>query len=217
MKQFSIRLLNTIFGTIVISFGVVICINANIGYAPWEVFHVGLANSTGMSIGTSAIVAGLVILAIVMILGEKFGIGTVFCIILTGVFLDTIFIIGIIPVAKNLFVGIVMMLAGVAIIAVGSYFYMKSAFGAGPRDNLMVVLARKTKLPIGVCRCIVEVTVTAVGWLLGGMIGIGTVISALAIGPCIQIAFKVFNFDATAVKHETIAETFSYLFGKKSR
>ena len=177
----------------------------------------GLANSTGMSIGTSAIVSGIVILALVVILGEKFGLGTVFCMVLTGILLDTIFIIDIIPIATNIIVGIIMMLTGVVIISFGSYFYLKSAFGAGPRDNLMVVLARRTRFPIGVCRCIVEVLVTAVGWLLGGMIGIGTVIAAIAIGPCIQFAFKVFNFDATAVKHETITETLSYLFGKKSR
>jgi len=85
---------------------------------------------------------------------------------------------------------------------------MKSAFGAGPRDNLMVVLNRKTKLPVGICRSIVELSVTLAGWMLGGMVGIGTVISIIAIGFCIQITFAIFKFNPAAVEHETLKQTF---------
>ena len=109
-----------------------------------------------------------------------------------------------------------MLISGLFVIAIGSYFYIKSAFGVGPRDNLMVVLARKTKLPVGVCRFAIELAVTLIGWLLGGMVGIGTVISVIAIGFCIQITFKVFKFDVTAVKHETLRDTFGKINAAKS-
>lgn len=107
-----------------------------------------------------------------------------------------------------------MLISGLFIIAFGSYFYIASAFGAGPRDSLMVLVTRKTGLPIGVCRGAIELTAVAVGWYLGGLVGIGTVISALAIGFCIQITFRLLRFDATKIRHERLQETFRYL-GKK--
>jgi len=197
--------------------GIVMMINADIGYAPWEVFHVGLANAIGLTIGVTSIIAGIIIVLIVTILGEKLGLGTIASMILTGVFIDIIFFVDFIPMAKNLLIGIVMLITGLFILAIGSYFYIKSAFGVGPRDNLMVVLARRTKFPVGVCRSAIELLVTVIGWLLGGMVGIGTVISVIAIGFCIQIAFKLLKFDVTLIKHETLKDTFDTLIGKENR
>jgi uncharacterized membrane protein YczE len=206
-----------IIGLILYALGIVLMINANIGYAPWEVFHVGLANTMGLSIGVSSIIAGIVIVIIVTVLGEKLGLGTICSMILTGVFIDIIFYINIIPIINNLMIGIIVLIAGLFIIAIGSYFYIKSAFGVGPRDNLMVVAARKTKLPVGVCRSVIELLVTIIGWFLGGMIGIGTIISAVAIGFCVQIVFKLFRFDVTKIKHETLGDTLENIFGKRKQ
>ena len=203
-----------IFGLILYAFGIVLAIKANIGYAPWEVFHVGLAISTGISIGLASIIAGVFIVVFVTLMGEKLGLGTIASMILTGVFLDIILWIDIIPDVENLAVGVVVLIAGLFVLSLGSYFYMKSAFGAGPRDNLMVVLTRKTRIPVGVCRGAVELLVTLVGWLLGGMVGIGTVVSMLAIGFCVQLTFKLLKFDVTAIKHETLAESISALVKK---
>ncbi|MCL2025196.1 MAG: hypothetical protein FWG92_00115 [Leptospirales bacterium] len=216
MSNFAIRILNLLAGTFIFALGIVLSIKANVGYAPWEVFHVGLAITTGMSIGVTTIVAGAVILIIVTACGEKIGLGTICSIVLTGVFIDLIFMLNIIPLAVNLIIGIAMLIAGLFIISIGSYFYIKSAFGAGPRDNLMIVLNRKTKLPVGVCRSIVELSATLAGWMLGGMVGIGTVISVIAIGFCIQITFAVLKFDPAAVEHETLKQTMKrYWFSKK--
>ena len=209
MKQFLIRLLNMTIGLILYALGIVMMINANIGYAPWEVFHVGLANTIGSSIGLASIIAGVILVVLVTLSGEKLGLGTISSMILTGVFIDIIFFINIIPITDNIIIGIIMLITGLFIIAIGSYFYIKSAFGVGPRDNVMVVLAKKTKLPVGLCRSAVELLVTVIGWLLGGMVGIGTIISVVAIGFCIQIVFKIFKFDVTAVKHETLSDTFT--------
>jgi len=189
--------------------------NAHIGYAPWEVFHVGLAKTTGISIGTASIIMGVIIGIIAVLLGEKLGIGTILDIVLIGVFLDIILKLHVIPLANNLVFGIIMLIIGLFIIALGSYFYIKSGFGAGPRDSLMVALARKTILPIGICRGIIELLAVIVGWRLGGMVGIGTVISAFVIGFCVQITFKLLKFDVTEVKNETLDCTYKMLFSNK--
>jgi len=196
-----------LMGLILYAFGVAITIKADIGYAPWDVFHAGLAIQTGLTFGMASIAAGIVILVFVTLFKEKLGLGTILSMLVTGLLIDLIFMLDMIPLASGILVGIIMLVAGLFIISAGSYFYIKSAFGAGPRDNLMVLLTRKTKLPIGVCRGMVEITVTLIGWAIGGMAGIGTIISGVAIGFCIQITFAIFKFDATKIRHETLKQT----------
>ncbi len=213
--RFTHRILDVFFGLVLYALGIVLTMKANLGYAPWEVFHAGIANVTGMSIGVASIVAGVLIGIFVTLAGEKLGLGTLASMVLTGVFIDVILWINIIPTARNIAVGVAMMIAGLFVLSLGSYFYIKSAFGVGPRDNLMVVLTRKTKIPVGICRGTVELSVTLIGWILGGMAGAGTIISMLAIGFCIQITFRVLRFDVTIIKHETLRETFAALIKKK--
>jgi len=105
-----------------------------------------------------------------------------------------------------------MLIVGLIIIALGTYFYMKPGLGAGPRDSLMVALTRKTGLPIGICRGMIEVLVVIIGWKLGGMVGVGTILAAFTIGFWIQITFKLFKFDATQVEHEAIDNTYKVIF-----
>lgn len=214
MQQVSVRLLLLLWGLFLYALGIVVTLNANIGYAPWEVFHVGLAKTIGLSIGTTSIITGVVIGVITLLLGEKLGFGTVLNMILIGVFLDGIMDSHLIPVANDVTLGIIMLLTGLFIIALASYFYIGSAFGAGPRDSLMVALTRKTGLTVGICRSIIELIAVFIGWMLGGMLGIGTLLSAIAIGFCVQITFRMLNFDATAVKHETMEQTYRNLFKK---
>ena len=214
MKQFFFRFSNMMLGLVLYALGIIVTMKANIGYAPWEVFHAGLANVTDLSIGVASIVAGVVIVILVTALGEKLGLGTLGSMILTGVFMDIILWVDLIPAAKSMAVGIPMLIGGLLIISIGSYFYMKSAFGAGPRDNLMVVLARKTKIPVGLCRCIVELLVTLIGWLMGGKVGVGTVVSVVAVGFCIQLTFWALRFDVKAVKHETLRDTYKGMLKK---
>ncbi len=216
MKKYSSRLLRLIWGLFLYALGIVVTINANIGYTPWDVFHVGFANTIGITIGTASIITGVAIGVIAIVLGEKLGIGTILNMILIGVFLDMILAINIIPVASNLILGIIMMIVGLFIIALASYFYIGSAFGAGPRDSLMVALIRKTGLSVGVCRGSIELIAVFVGWRFGGMIGIGTIISAFVIGVCVQTTFKFMKFDPTKVKHETLEGTIKILFKNKT-
>ena len=213
-KYFFIRIVKMIFGIFLYSIGIILTIRANIGFAPWDVFHIGIADTLGLSFGTVSIIIGIIILIIVMLLGEKFGLGTISNILLIGIFLDIILKINIIPKMDDILSGSVMLISGLFIISLGSCFYIGSAFGAGPRDSLMVALARKTKIPAGVCRSAIELAVTVAGWFLGGMVGFGTIISVIGIGFCIQITFKLLRFNVVAVKHESLLDTFGF-FSKK--
>ena len=217
MKQFYNRLLHLIWGLFLYALGIVVTINAHIGYAPWDVFHVGFAKAIGLSIGVASIITGVIIVALSALFGEKLGLGTILNMILIGVFLDMIIGLHMIPVANNLAFGILMLIIGLFIIALASYFYIGSGFGAGPRDSLMVVLTRKTGRPIGVCRGTIELLAVIAGWSLGGMLGIGTIISTFAIGFCVQVTFTLLKFDATKIKHETLDETYKMFFTKKTK
>jgi uncharacterized membrane protein YczE len=215
MKQFYTRLLRLIWGLFLYALGIVVTMNAQIGYAPWDVFHVGFAKLIGISIGTASIITGIIIGIIAVLLGEKLGLGTILNMVLIGVFLDILIGIHVIPVASNFVFGIIMIIVGLFIIAFASYFYIGSAFGAGPRDSLMVALTRKTGLPVGVCRGTIELFAVFVGWRLGGMLGVGTIISAFLIGFCVQTTFKLLKFKVTEVKHETLDGTYKILFSNK--
>lgn len=215
MKQLYLsRVFQLTWGLFLFAFGVAITINAQIGYAPWDVFHAGLAKTTGISIGNVSIIVGIFIGLLYIFLGEKVGLGTIFNMVLIGIFLDIIISLHIIPIANNFIWSIPMLVVGIIIIAIGTCFYMKTGLGSGPRDGLMVALSRKTGLPIGICRGMIEISVVTIGWKLGGMVGIGTILAAFTIGFWIQVIFKLFKFDATKVKHEAIDQTYRNIFKK---
>ncbi len=208
MKLYLLRILKLIFGLFLFALGIALTIKADLGYAPWEVLHSGVGRVIGLQIGTVTILFGAIIVLVVFILKEEIGIGTILNMILIGAFMNIILDFNLIPHIENVVIRLILLICGLFTIALGSYFYMSSEFCAGPRDCLMVVLTKRTKLPIGVCRGIIEVLVVLIGWLLGGSVGIGTVISAFCIGFCIQITFKIFRFDAIKLKHENIKDTF---------
>ncbi|NLB84440.1 MAG: hypothetical protein GX791_09410 [Synergistaceae bacterium] len=211
MIKFTTRIINLVFGLFLYALGAAITMKANLGYAPWDVFHQGIAQTVGLSIGRVSILAGLVICVLTILLGEKFGIGTILNMLLIGLFLDWILSMDVIPQMKNFFSGLFTMATGLFIIAVGSYFYINAGFGAGPRDSLMVAVKRKTGLATGISRILTEGSAVLIGWLLGGPLGLGTVIAAFGIGLCIQIVFSLFKFDPTRVRHETVDTTFQKL------
>lgn len=207
MLKIAVRFSKLIVGLFLYALGIVLTIKANIGYGPWEVFHVGLGKTVGITIGNASIIVGLVIIVITVLMGEKIGIGTILNMVLIGVFLDLILMSDVVPIMDNMLFGVLALMIGLYIIALGSYFYIGSGFGAGPRDGLMVALTRKVKLPIGVVRSSIELVATLLGWLLGGMVGIGTLISGFAIGFCIQSTFSLLRFDPTKIVHSTIKDS----------
>ncbi|HOV29031.1 MAG TPA: hypothetical protein PLY83_02965 [Synergistales bacterium] len=212
--EFARRMGKLLFGLFLFALGIVVTMKANLGFGPWEVFHQGISLKVGLSIGNVSILAGLLICVLVFLAGEKLGLGTILNMVLIGFFMDRILALGIIPRMTGFLPGLLMMFAGLFIISLASYFYMGSGFGAGPRDSLMVALERKTGLAVGLCRGIVEGSAVLLGWLLGGPVGFGTVLSAFGIGFCIQVVFRSLGFDARRVQHETLEVTFRKLLPK---
>jgi len=209
---FVVRMLRLLLGLLLYALGIVVTLKAHVGYAPWDVLHVGLAKTTGLTIGTASILVGVLIVIVTFFLVEKIGIGTILNMVLIGVFMDVILKINVIPVIHHFLLGILVMIVGLFIISLATYFYIGSGFGAGPRDSLMVALTRKTGLPIGLCRGTIEVLAVLAGWRLGGMVGIGTIIAALSIGVCIQLTFRLLKFDAKKVEHQTLQVTYQAIF-----
>ncbi len=215
--NFFTRLGKLLLGLFLFALGIVLTMKANLGFGPWEVFHQGVSLKIGLSIGNVSILTGLAICVLVVLSGEKLGLGTVLNMILIGVFMDRILALDVVPRMSGFMAGLGLMFTGLFTISFASYFYIGSGFGAGPRDSLMVAIERKTGLAVGVCRGIVEGSAVAVGWLLGGPVGLGTVLAAFGISFCIQVVFRLMRFDARAVKHETLNATFRNLVSAVER
>lgn len=208
------RLILLVLGLALFALGITLGLQANIGYAPWEVLHIGLSKTFALSIGSSNILTGVFLVIYAAFCGEPIGLGTIANMLLIGFFLDLILQLNLVPLAITPLGGASMMLASMFTIALGSFFYISSGFGTGPRDSLMVILTRKTKFPIGVCRSAIETTAVLLGWYLGGKVGPGTLFSALAIGYCIQITFRLLKFDPTIIQHERFQTTYKKLLPK---
>jgi len=211
MNKFMLRLLRLFFGLFLYAVGIVLTMKANIGYASWEVFHAGLSSVFGIQIGTISIFVGLVLCILSLMVREELVIGTLVNMIFVVIVMNLLLAWNIFPTLNNFYFGVLQMIGGLFVIGVASYYYISSGFGAGPRDSIMVILTRKTKFSVGVCRSGLEILVVIIGALLGGSFGIGTILAAVMIGFCIQIIFKMFRFDPTTVVHENITETFRNL------
>ena len=168
------------------------------GLGPWEVFHQGIARLTGLQLGTVSILLGVPILAAWYPLGERPGVGTVINIVLVGA--ATNVALGLLPAVEGQPQQLVTMLAGVATIAVGSGLYLASDLGPGPRDGLMTGLHFRFGWSIRRARTAVELSVLVLGFLLGGTVGLGTVVFALGIGPLVQVALRVFDREGRVSK-----------------
>ena len=211
LREYGRRFIWLVAGIAVSSIGIVLMLQANVGLEPWSVLQQGMTLVMGITYGTASIIAGAAAIGLAIVFGESFGIGTIVNIIGCGVCIDGLLALDIVPQLHSLPGGIVMLLAGLELLAFGTWMYMKSALGAGPRDALMVALARKTRRSAGACRICVDILVTVSGWLLGGQFGIGTVIAALGLGSLINLNFHVLHFHPAAVHQENIAETLQQL------
>ena len=165
-------------------------IRSTLGNASWDVLHQGLAQRLPISIGTAVIVMSLVVLLFWIPLREKPGLGTIANSFVVGLVADATLRVLVTPDAIGLRVAL--LVGGVILNALATALYVGAQLGPGPRDGLMTGLHRRTGLPVGVVRTGLEVTVVALGWLLGGVVGIGTVLYTLAIGPLVQLLLPLF-------------------------
>jgi len=195
-------------GLVLFSIGIILTVKAQIGYAPWDTFHYGLSAHIGIRYGLTVILVGVATVSIAVLLGEQIGIGTLMNMTLIGIFCDVIIKYDLIKTPSSFMLSVLMLILGLVIMSFASFFYIGAGLGAGPRDSLMVALTKKLNLPIGVCRNMIELFVLCVGWLLGGAVGIGTLLSAVLMGVIVQGVFKLLKFDAKLVRQQNIAETF---------
>jgi uncharacterized membrane protein YczE len=188
------RLIQLLTGLAMYGISLAMFIRAGLGLDPWDVFHQGLANRTGMSIGLVVIIVSFLVLLLWIPLRQWPGFGTLCNAILVGVFADIG--LALIPAVSQLF-GQVSMLGGAVLLnGIASACYIGARFGPGARDGLMTGLARRTGWSVRLSRTLIEVTVLAIGWVLGGSVGVGTVVYALAIGPLVQLLLPRFMVPA---------------------
>jgi len=149
--------------------------------------------------------------AITSVLGLKVGLGTIANMIGIGCFIDIILYIKIIPVCTNTLTGIFMLIGSLFASAIGSYLYIGCEMGCGPRDGLMMALVKITGKPISIIRFCIEMGALIIGWILGGFVGIGTLVTAFGIGYCVQIIYNVFKSDVKLLKHRNIKEGLKFM------
>ena len=186
-------------------FGIYLTIQANLGAAPWDVLSLGFSKTLGILYGTASVTVSLTILGIDVLMREPIGIAMFIDAVAVGKSVDFFNWLGLVPPCASPFTGIPVMLAGLVILAYTQWAYMLAALGCGPRDTLLVGLA------IGAVSIALLGSATLIGWLLGGPVGIGTLICAFASGPIMQMAFRSVRFDATLVKHQRLRESLSIL------
>ena len=180
-----------VLGLLVFAAGIVALLESRLGLSPWDVLHQGLARQTPLSFGAANIVVGAVVLMAALLLGARLGVGTVANAVLVGAFVELLTSVGWVAALADepLPVRIGLLVAGLALMGAGTGLYLGADLGAGPRDSLMVVGARRTPFRIGVVRSVLELAALGVGFALGGTVGLGTLAFAVTIGPAVELSF----------------------------
>ena len=184
------RLLHLFIGLAMYGVSLAMFIRAGLGLDPWDVFHQGVAGRTGLSIGAVVIIVSFLVLLLWIPLRQWPGFGTLCNAVLVGVFADIG--LALIPDVSHLGGQIGLLAGAIVLNGIASACYIGARFGPGARDGLMTGLARRTGWSVRWSRTLIEVVVLAVGWFLGGSVGVGTVLYALAIGPLVQLLLPVF-------------------------
>ncbi|MGB3353811.1 MAG: hypothetical protein WBB00_13685 [Mycobacterium sp.] len=164
-------------------------VRAGLGLDPWDVFHQGLALRTGMTIGLASAVVGIAVLVAWIPLRNRPGIGTIANVVVIAITVDVA--LWLMATPTSLPVRVAMMVAAVVLNAVSTVLYIGAGLGPGPRDGLMTGLVVRTGRSVRLVRTAIEVTVLTVGWLLGGTVGVGTVVYAFGIGPLVQLVVRL--------------------------
>ncbi len=188
-----LRLLKLNLGLVLFGVGLWLGLVAELGVGPWDVLTGGLSEQTGVRFGLMAIVVSVVVLLIGIAARVRPGIGTLLNVFVIGAVLDLLLTSPLLADLDDrpLLVRLSATLLGIATVAAGSALYLGAHLGPGPRDGLMVAIHLRTGWRVGTARAVLECVVLVLGVLLGGPVGIGTVLFALGIGPAVQVAFRV--------------------------
>ena len=197
LKPKKITIFYLVLGLILFGIGEALLVTANIGVSPWFVLHQGLAFKTGYSIGITTFIVSLVVLLFWLPLKQKPGIGTILNAILISVVLDLSIVI--LPYPNDFFYQLIQVIFGILIIGIGSGFYLAANLGPGPRDGLMTGLNKQTNHSLALIRTFLELSAVGIGFYLGGIVGIGTLLYAVGIGFSVStglfIVGKIYNYN----------------------
>lgn len=206
-KEILKQWLRIVLGLLVFAFGVHLTIRANIGLAPWDCLGVGISYHTPLNYGLSMTATSVLILLIDLAMRERIGFGTIIDALLTGNFVQMFNDLDPLPENHNLWLGVVIMLIGYVFVAFGMLIYMKAGQCCGPRDSLLVGLGKRMpRVPIGVVEILLWAAVVLVGWLLGGPVGIGTLISTVGAGAVMQLVYGILRFEPRDIRHRDVLE-----------
>ena len=189
-----LKLVHLNVGLMLFGLSLAFMLRAGVGLGPWDVFHQGLEERTPLTIGQAMVLAGLVLLIVsAAVLRERPGVGTVLNMALIGPWVDAFLAWSAFPTATGVVSGAAMFALGLGLNGFATGLYITAGLGAGPRDGFALGLARTAGVPVRRARTGVEMAVCATGWLLGGSVGVGTVVFALAIGPCMQASLRLLS------------------------
>jgi uncharacterized membrane protein YczE len=180
--------------------GIVAFLESRLGLSPWDVLHQGIAFHSPLSFGTANIAVGVVVVALAWLLGARIGLATLANVVLVGAFIELLTAFGAINNLsdESLGIRIGLLACGVVLVGLGSGLYLGADLGAGPRDSLMLVGIERTSLRVSVVRGVLELGALAVGFVLGGTVGVGTVVFALLIGPSVEASFWALEWSGLA-------------------
>ena len=183
------------FGLTLFGLGEGLLIVSFTGASPWSVLAQGISLNVNLSIGTITLLISIGVLILWIPLGQKPGMGTIFNALIIALMIDLC--IKFVPTPSNYTYQLILAIISVLTVGIGGGIYLVSNLGAGPRDGLMIGLQQITNLPIAVVRATLEISVVSIGWYLGGIVGIGTLLFAFGIGPCVALGLylvdKIFD------------------------
>jgi uncharacterized membrane protein YczE len=208
------RVIQLFVGLVLYGVGCAMTVEAGLGVDPWTVLAEGLSIHTGIGIGWVANILGFFVLLLWIPLRQKPGVGTIANILLVGTSMQVV--LWVFPPISGIVAQFAVLLGGIVTVAIASGLYIGAHFGPGPRDGLMTGMHTRLGWPIWTCRALVELTVLGIGWLLGGTVGIGTVLFAFLIGPLVHIALPLLDTRRTALSAES-AEDQATPVGSPSR
>ncbi|OJU39790.1 MAG: hypothetical protein BGN97_00470 [Microbacterium sp. 69-10] len=185
------RLAQLLSGLILYGAAMALMVRAGIGVAPWDVLAVGIAERTGLAFGVVTCLVAAVVLLLWIPLRQRLGIGTVLNAVLIGPSADLT--LGLVPPAPSVWIGAPMFVGGLVLLAFATGLYISADFGPGPRDGLMTGLVARTGRPVWMVRTVLEGGVLLIGFLLGGPVGVGTVLFAFGVGPLVGWFLAVFT------------------------
>lgn len=210
-KNIVIRMVLLIFGLYLCGLGLTFFYFNGLGLDAWNVLHDGLSKVLNLRIGIAFVMVSIIMLILALLMGEKLGIGTISNALLIGNFMQFNIDLGFLKTQTNIIYGLIFTIVGMIITGFGYYFYLVVGLGAGPRDSFVLAMSRITKIKMGYVKSIIEVVAITVGYLIGGNLGIATVITAVFTGMVIQKVFDFLKFDPKTIVQENVMDTIKSL------